>query len=72
MTSTLSHEEIEELTSKEKASSSFFSGESENVNPNKQNMIISKAVQAIEMLKQIPLLHGAGLDLAQLLTRLDN
>ena len=72
MTSTLSHEEIEELTSKEKASSSFFSGESEKVNPNKQNMIISKAVQAIEMLKQIPLLHGAGLDLAQQLGRIDN
>jgi hypothetical protein len=72
MTSTLSHEEIEELTSKEKTSSSFFSGESEKVNPNKQNMIISKAVQAIEMLKQIPLLHGAGLDLAQQLGQIDN
>ena len=72
MTLSLSNEEIEELTSKEKTSSSFFSGESEKVNPNKQNMIISKAVQAIEMLKQIPLLHGAGLDLAQQLGRLDN
>ena len=72
MTLSLSNEEIEELTSKEKTSSSFFSGESEKVNPNKQNMIISKAVQAIEMLKQIPLLHGAGLDLAQQLGRIDN
>ena len=35
-------------------------------------MIISKAVQAIEILKQVPLLHGAGLDLAQLLGRIDN
>ena len=72
MTLSLSNEEIEELTSKEKTSSSFFSGESEKVNQNKQNMIISKAVQAIEMLKQIPLLHGAGLDLAQKLSRIDN
>jgi len=72
MTLSLSHEEIEELTSKEKTSSSFFSGESEKVNPNKQNMIISKAVQAIEMLKQVPLLHGAGLDLAQQLGQIDN
>jgi hypothetical protein len=72
MTLSLSNEEIEELTSKEKTPSSFFSGESEKVNPNKQNMIISKAVQAIEMLKQVPLLHGAGLDLAQQLGQIDN
>ena len=72
MTLSLSNEEIEELTSKEKTSSSFFSGESEKVNQNKQNMIISKAVQAIEMLKQVPLLHGAGLDLAQQLGQIDN
>ncbi|MBC8258165.1 MAG: hypothetical protein H8E38_04040 [SAR324 cluster bacterium] len=72
MTSTLSHEEIEDLTSEGKASGSFFGGSEEKVNPNKQNMIISKAVQAIEMLKQIPLLQGAGLDLAQQLGRIDN
>ena len=72
MTSTLSHEEIEELTAEGKASSSFFGGNEEKANPNKQNMIISKAVQAIEMLKQIPLLQGAGLDLAKQLGRIDS
>ena len=72
MTSSLSHEEIEELTAEGKASSSFFGGNEEKVNPNKQNMIISKAVQAIEMLKQIPLLQGAGLDLAKQLGRIDS
>ena len=72
MTLSLSHEEIEELIAGEKASSSFFGGVEEKVDPNKQNMIISKAVQAIEMLKQIPLLQGAGLDLAQQLGRIDN
>tara|TARA_B100000953_G_scaffold5526_1_gene4872 strand:+ start:831 stop:2081 length:1251 start_codon:yes stop_codon:yes gene_type:complete len=72
MTSSLSHEEIEELTAEGKASSSFFGGGEEKVNPNKQNMIISKAVQAIEMLKQIPLLQGAGLDLAKQLGRIDS
>ncbi len=72
MTSTLSHEEIEELTAEGKASSSLFGGGEEKVNPNKQNMIISKAVQAIEMLKQLPLLQGAGLDLAKQLGRIDS
>ena len=72
MNSTLSHEEIEELTAEGKASSSFFGGSAEKTNPNKQNMIIGKAVQAIEMLKQIPLLQGAGLDLAKQLGRIDN
>ncbi len=72
MTSSLSHEEIEELTAEGKASSSFFGGGEEKVNPNKQNMIIGKAVQAIEMLKQIPLLQGAGLDLAKQLGRIDS
>ena len=72
MNSTLSHEEIEELTAEGKASSSFFGGSAEKANPNKQNMIIGKAVQAIEMLKQIPLLQGAGLDLAKQLGRIDN
>ena len=72
MTSSISHEEIEELTIEEKAHSSFFSGEVEKVNPNKQNMIISKAVQAIEMLRQIPLLQSAGLNLAKQLARIDN
>ena len=72
MTLSLSNEEIEELIAVEKVSSSFFGEVEEKVNPNKQNMIISKAVQAIEMLKQIPLLQGAGLDLAQQLGRIDN
>jgi hypothetical protein len=72
MTASISHEEIEELTHEGKAHSSFFSGETEKVNPNKQNMIISKAVQAIEMLRQIPLLQSAGLDLAKRLGRIDN
>ncbi|HIB44934.1 MAG TPA: hypothetical protein EYO46_01630 [Candidatus Lambdaproteobacteria bacterium] len=72
MTSSISHEEIEELTIEGKAHSSFFSGEVEKVNPNKQNMIISKAVQAIEMLRQIPLLQSAGLNLAKQLARIDN
>ena len=72
MNSTLSHEEIEELTAEGKASSSFFGGNEEKKNPNKQNMIISKAVQAIDMLKQIPLLQGAGLDLAKQLGRIDS
>ena len=72
MTSSISHEEIEELTIEGKAQSSFFSGEVEKVNPNKQNMIISKAVQAIEMLRQIPLLQSAGLNLAKQLARIDN
>ena len=72
MTSALSREEIDELTTKGKVSSSFFGGESEKANTNKQNLIISKAVQSIEMLKQIPLLHGAGLDLAKQLGQIDN
>ena len=72
MTSSLSHEEIEELTAEGKASSSFFGGGEEKANPNKQNMIIGKAVQAIEMLKQIPLLQGAGLDMAKQLGRIDS
>jgi len=72
MNSALSREEIDELTTKGKVSSSFFGGESEKANTNKQNLIISKAVQSIEMLKQIPLLHGAGLDLAKQLGQIDN
>ena len=72
MTTTLSHEELEELKNEGKTTTSFFGGGKEKVNPNKQNIIISKAVQAIEMLKQIPLLQGAGLDLAQQLGRIDN
>ena len=72
MTATLSHEEIEELTAEGKASGSMFGGSEEKVNPNKQNLIIGKAVQAIEILKQIPLLQGAGLDLAKQLGRIDS
>jgi len=72
MTTTLSHEELEELKNEGKVTTSFFGGGREKANPNKQNIIISKAVQAIEMLKQIPLLQGAGLDLAQQLGQVDN
>ena len=72
MTASLSRGEIEELTTEKKEVSTFFGGDKEKVNPNRQNIIISKAVQAIEMLKQIPLLQGAGLDLAKQLSRIDN
>jgi len=72
MTASLSRGEIEELTAEKKEVSSLFGGGKEKVNPNRQNIIISKAVKAIEMLKQIPLLQGAGLDLARQLARIDN
>lgn len=72
MTSSLSSDEIEELITGTESKSSFFGFSQEKVSPNKQNMIISKAVRAIELLKQIPLLQGAGLELARQLGRVDN
>jgi len=71
MNTTLSSEELEELISGQTVTSSFFGGNEEKINPNKQNMIISKAIMAIEMLKQIPLLQSAGLDLAKKLGHVD-
>ena len=72
MNSTLSSDELEELIEGQTVTSSFFGGSEEKINPNKQNMIIGKAVTAIEMLKQVPLLQNAGLDLAKQLARLDS
>jgi len=71
MNTTLSSEELEELISGQTVTSSFFGGNEEKINPKKQNMIISKAIRAIEMLKQIPLLQNAGLDLAKQLGHVD-
>ena len=71
MNTTLSSEELEELLSGQTVTSSFFGGTEEKINPNKQNMIISKAIMCIEMLKQIPLLQNAGLDLAKQLGHVD-
>ena len=71
MNTTLSSEELEELISGQTVTSSFFGGSEEKINPNKQNMIISKAIRAIEILKQVPLLQNAGLDLAKQLGNLD-
>jgi len=71
MNSTLSSEELEELISGQTVTSSFFGGTEEKINPNKQNMIISKAIRSIEMLKHIPLLQNAGLELAKQLGHID-
>ncbi len=71
MNTTLSSEELEELINGQTVTNSFFGGNEEKINPNKQNMIISKAIMAIEMLKQIPLLQNAGLDLAKQLGHVD-
>ena len=65
MKSSLSSEEINELITGTKTTSSFFGFSQEKVSSTKQNMIISKAVNAIDMLKQIPLLQAAGLELAK-------
>ena len=56
MKSSLSSEEINELITGTKTTSSFFGFSQEKVSSTKQNLIISKAVNAIDMLKQIPLL----------------
>ena len=72
MTSSLSSEEIDELITGTQSTSSFFGFSQEKISSTKQNMIISKAVKAIDMLKQIPLLQGACLELAKQLGRVDN
>ena len=72
MTSSLSSEEINELITGTQSTSSFFGFSQEKVSSTKQNMIISKAVKAIDMVKQIPLLQAAGLELAKKLGRVDN
>ena len=72
MKSSLSSEEINELITGTKTTSSFFGFSQEKVSSTKQNMIISKAVNAIDMLKQIPLLQAAGIELAKKLGKVDN
>jgi hypothetical protein len=72
MKSSLSSEEINELITGTKSTTSFFGFSQEKVSSTKQNMIISKAVNAIDMLKQIPLLQAAGLELAKKLGKVDN
>ena len=72
MKSSLSSEEINELISGTKTTSSFFGFSQEKVSSTKQNLIISKAVNAIDMLKQIPLLQAAGIELAKKLGKVDN
>jgi len=72
MKSSLSSEEINELITGTKSTSSFFGFSQEKVSSTKQNLIISKAVNAIDMLKQIPLLQAAGLELAKKLGKVDN
>ncbi len=73
---TLSREEIEEITAEGKAAAAFFGGgggaNDEKAATQKQNMIIGKSVQVIEAIKQVPLLQGAGLQMAQQLGRVDN
>ena len=72
MTYSLSSEEIDELITGTQSTSSFFGFSQEKISSTKQNMIISKAIKAIDTLKQIPLLQGAGLELAKQLGRVDN
>ena len=72
MKSSLSSEEINELITGTKTTSSFFGFSQEKVSSTKQNMIISKAVNAIDMIKQIPLLQAAGIELAKNLGKVDN
>ena len=71
-TYSLSSEEIDELITGTQSTSSFFGFSQEKISSTKQNMIISKAIKAIDTLKQIPLLQGAGLELAKQLGRVDN
>ena len=73
MNTTLSREEIEEVSSTGKAAASFFGGSTDEASQTqKQNVVIGKTVQVIEMLKPVPLLQGAGLDLARTLGQVDN
>ncbi len=72
---TLSRQEIEDVTAEGKAAASFFGGgggDDDKAATQKQNMIIGKSVQVIEAIKQVPLLQGAGLQMAQQLGRIDN
>jgi len=72
MKTSLSSEEINELITGTKTTSSFFGFSQEKISSTKQNMIISKAVNAIDMMKHIPLLQVAGLELAKKLGKVDN
>ena len=72
MTSSLSSDEIDELITGTQSTSSFFGFSQEKISSTKQNMIISKAIKAIDTLKQIPSLQGACLELAKQLGRVDN
>ena len=72
MTTTLSHEELQEVTADGKAAASFFGGGEDENSKQKENVVIGKTVQVIEAIKQIPLLQGAGLELAQAMGRIDN
>mgnify|MGYP007000046082 len=68
MSTALSREEIEEVSSTGKAAASFFGGGGDDSqNTQKQNMVISKSVQVLSMLSPVPLLQGAGLDLSKTL-----
>ena len=73
MSTALSREEIEEVSSTGKAAASFFGGGGDDSqNTQKQNMVISKSVQVLSMLSPVPLLQGAGLDLSKTLQSVDN
>ena len=59
MSTSLSREEIEEVSSTGKAAASFFGGGGDDSqNTQKQNMVISKSVQVLSMLSPVPLLQG--------------
>ena len=47
-------------------------GGDDSQNTQKQNMVISKPGQVLSMLTPLPLLQGAGLDLAKTLQSVDN
>ena len=60
MSTSLSREEIEEVSSTE-SSGFVLWGEVMIPNTQKQNMVISKSVQVLSMLSPVPLLQGQGL-----------
>jgi hypothetical protein len=72
MSTTLSREELEEVTADGKAAASFFGGGEDENSQQKENVVIGKTVQVIEAIKQVPLLQGAGLELAQAMGRIDS
>ncbi|HCP34555.1 MAG TPA: hypothetical protein DIT94_09225, partial [Deltaproteobacteria bacterium] len=74
MSTSLSREEIEDISSTGKAAASFFGGGGgdDSQNTQKQNMVIGKSVQVLSMLQPVPLLQGAGLDLSKTLQAVDN